>query len=83
MVPTVWRLGLSGKEERDLGQKLTLGKHKSDGQEDQEKKGPTEEATSSWLQFYFLSKMVQLQRPSKDLVTFLLTAIFATGHAIL
>ena len=48
------RLGLSGKEERDLGQKLTLGKHKSDGQEDQEKKGPTKEVTSSWLQFYFV-----------------------------
>lgn len=47
MIPTVCRLGLSRRE--DLGQKLTLGKHKSDGQEDQEKKVPTDEATSSWL----------------------------------
>lgn len=53
MVPTVCKLGFSGKEERDVAQKLALGKHKSDGQEDQEKKGPTEEATSSQLQFYF------------------------------
>lgn len=39
-----------------MGQKLTLG-HKSDGQDDRDKEGPTENAMSSWLQFYF----VQLQ----------------------
>lgn len=53
MVSTVCRLGLRGKKERDSGQKLTLGKHKSNGQEDQEK-GPTEEATSFWMQIHLI-----------------------------
>lgn len=36
IVPTVCRLSPTGKEERDLGQKMTMRKHKGDEQDNQD-----------------------------------------------